>query len=155
MKSSCAEVWRVPPRIKVYEALGAIADGRVVRINGEEFSVRSSDGSRVYHVVVREDHRRITSDDNGSVYRGYLGYPAIAVLMLLGELPFDPDIAQALAGIPWRDLNSRFGRYDLTERWVLDHVPNPQVVKRFVDKVMDALKRRRFCRIGSVQRTLF
>ncbi|NPA76705.1 MAG: hypothetical protein GXN93_03035 [Candidatus Diapherotrites archaeon] len=153
--SSSGKPWKLPPRIKVYEAMGAIADGRVRRISDTDFSVLSSDGSRSYHVVVRLDENRIASDDNGSRYKGYLGYPAIAVLMLLGVLPFDKRISKELAGIPWRQLNERFGRYDLTERWVLERVSDPEAVKNFVDNVLNALRERRFYPICGVQQTLF
>ncbi|WP_243666379.1 hypothetical protein [Vulcanisaeta sp. JCM 16159] len=37
---------RMPPRIKVLEALGALADGRVEVINDKEAVVKSSDGTR-------------------------------------------------------------------------------------------------------------
>ena len=155
MKSSSGSAWKLPPRIKVYEALGSIADGRVRQVSESDYSVVSSDGTRQYHVVVRPDNLHIESDDNGSKYRGYLGYPAIAVLMLRGVLPYDPKVAEELRGIPWRQLNERFGRYDLTEKWVLEHVGNPNSVKTFVDKVMEVLRSKRFYRIGGVQQTLF
>ena len=155
MKSSSSNYWRLPPRIKVYEALGAIADGRVRRISSEDYSVVSSDWTRHYHVVVRPDNLHIESNDNGSKYKGYLGYPAISVLMFRGVLPFDAQVAEELKGIPWKRLNERFGRYDLTEKWVLEHVVDPDVVKTFVDKVMEVLHSKRFYRIGGVQQTLF
>ncbi len=43
---------RMPPRIKVLEALGALADGRVEVINDKEALVKSSDGTRTYKVYV-------------------------------------------------------------------------------------------------------
>ncbi len=155
MRSSSDSVWRLPPRIKVYEALGAIADGRVRQISEGDYSVVSSDGTRYYHVIVRPDNRHVESDDNGSRYKGYLGYPAISVLMLRGALPYDPNIAKELKGIPWKRLNERFGRYDLTEKWVLDHVTHPNSVKSFVDTVMEVLRSVHFYRLGGVQQTLF
>jgi len=39
---------RLPPRIKVLEALGAISDGRIEVLNDKEAIVRSSDGTRMY-----------------------------------------------------------------------------------------------------------
>ena len=151
--STSRDFWKVPPRIKVYEALGSIADGRVHMLSDSEAVVISSDGSRRY--TVRVSGEAVSSDDNGSVYRGYLGYPALAVLMLKGVLPFDESVASQLKDIPWRELNERFGRYDLVERYVLERVPDPDAVKRFVDKVYRILKSKRFRRLRGVQTTLF
>ncbi len=145
--------WRLPPKIKIYEALGAIADGRVRELGNGEWIVLSSDGSRQYHVVVHGD--AVSSTDNGSVYRGYLGYPAIAVLMLLGRLPYDERYSSMLRGIPWRRWNEELGRYDLVLRRVLERVPDPEGLKSFVDRVYEELKRHRFRRIASQQTTLF
>jgi len=143
----------LPPKIKIYEALGAIADGRVRQISEDEWIVISSDGSRQYHVVVRGD--AVSSTDNGSVYRGYLGYPAIAVLMLLGKLPFEKVYAEMLRGIPWRRWNEELRRYDLVLKRVLQRVSDPEGLKSFVDRVYDTLKQRRFKKLESRQTTLF
>lgn len=151
--STSRDFWKLPPRIKIYEALGSIADGRVRVLSDSEAVVLSSDGTRRYHVRISGD--AIASNDNGSVYRGYLGYPAIAFLMLKGIVPFDESIALQLKGIPWRELNERFRRYDLVERYVLDRVSDPDSVKRFVDKVYAFLQARRFKRLKSTQTTLF
>ena len=43
--------WKVPPRVKVLEALGAIGDGRIIFTGELEAQVTGSDGSRVYRVV--------------------------------------------------------------------------------------------------------
>ncbi len=130
-----------------------MADGRVRLLSDSEAVVISSDGSRRYHVRISGD--AVSSTDNGSVHRGYLGYPAIAALMLTGTVPFDRDVAEQLKGIPWRELNERFKRYDLVERYVLDRVPTPERVKSFVNLVYKYLKEHRFRRLRSVQQTLF
>jgi len=43
---------RLPPRIKVLEALGAVVDGRVRPVGEGRCEVVSSEGDRVYDVVV-------------------------------------------------------------------------------------------------------
>jgi hypothetical protein len=64
---------RLPPRIKVLEALSALADGRV-KVTGEHTAqVTSSDGSRIYHVYVDPSRRLAFSNDNGTMLRGYVG----------------------------------------------------------------------------------
>jgi hypothetical protein len=48
------------------------------------------------------------TNDNGSFYHGYLGYPAIAYLMLAGEVSYNPNVAMHLEGIAWKDINQKF-----------------------------------------------
>ncbi len=113
------DYWYRPPRVKVLEALSAIADERI-HISGEkEAIVFSSDKSRKYRVKWNGG-RGIVADDNGSKYRGYLGYPSIAFLMLKGLLPFDRELADALKGIPWREINEKFKSYRLTEAYIAE-----------------------------------
>jgi len=140
---------RLPPRIKVLEAAGAVADGRVEPGDGCA-RVRSSMGDRVYTVCVDVARGLAYSDDNGTVYRGYVGYPIIALLMVKGVLPFDERVAEALKGIPWRRLNERYRRYAVVERVVKGIAASrgvkPQEIDEFVEKVMKALSRLRLRR---------
>ncbi|MET1127747.1 MAG: hypothetical protein ABWW70_00300 [Thermoproteota archaeon] len=112
------QLLRSPPRVKVLEALGAIADGRVSREAPGRYTVVSSEGDRRYTVRVDLERREAYSDDNGTVYRGYVGYPIIAALMLEGVLPYREELAAHLRGIPWRKLNERYKRYFLVEQEV-------------------------------------
>ncbi len=137
--------WRLPPRIKVLEALGCIGDGRI-QVEENEARVVGSDGKRVYRVYW-DGKAGIYSTDNGSVYRGYLGYPAIAFLMLKGLLPYDERLAQALKGIPWRELNERYKSYRLTMEHVRRILEERGVkwpyVEAFIEEVIDGIKRLR------------
>ncbi|HLJ43353.1 MAG TPA: hypothetical protein VKT12_03975 [Candidatus Binataceae bacterium] len=104
--------WKMPPPIKVYEALGAIGDGRVRAIDNDDapgvWDVVSSEGAKTYRVEISADGRKISSNDNASYWQGYLGYPAIAVLLARGTLQASAKATRALAGIPWKELNRRF-----------------------------------------------
>ncbi len=82
-----ATPWKIPPLIKAYEALGAIGDGRVRIEDDRRATVTSSDGSKTYEVETSADGREIASNDNASYWQGYVGYPAIAVLIARGLLP--------------------------------------------------------------------
>ena len=137
-----ARVLRLPPRIKVLEALGSIADGRI-NVQDNEAEVTSSTGERTYKVIVRDDGR-VYSTDNGTIYRGYVGYPIIALLMIKGKLPYDERIANALSGIPWKRLNETYRKYVIVEQIVLKKaeekgVPR-QVIMDFVNIVMKKLQ---------------
>jgi hypothetical protein len=98
----------MPPLVKVYEALGAIGDGRVRIEDARRATVTSSDGSKSYEVETSADGREIASNDNASYWQGYLGYPAIAVLLARGLYRPPANVTDALAGVPWKELNRKF-----------------------------------------------
>jgi len=49
----------------------------------------------------------IMTNDNGSYWKGYLGYPAIAYLLAVGALDYRADLAALLKGVKWKDLNQK------------------------------------------------
>jgi hypothetical protein len=99
--------WKMPPRVKIYEALGALADGRIELDTQGGGRVGSSSGDKVYTVEVGADGREIAANDNASYWQGYLGYPAIAVLIARGLYTPHPRVLAALKGIPWKAINRR------------------------------------------------
>ncbi|AEA13238.1 MAG: hypothetical protein ACP5I3_10655 [Thermoproteus sp.] len=136
---------RLPPRIKVLEALSAIADGRIKLLGDKEAEVVSSDGSRTYKVYVDLGRRAAYSDDNGTIYRGYVGYPIISFLMARGVLPVDERLGQALKGIPWRKLNEQYKKYDAVMELVKAQLKERGIpgeeVDRYIDLVMAHLRK--------------
>lgn len=64
------------------------------------------------------DSNEACSTDNGTKYRGYVGYPIISVLMMEGVLPYREDVAKALAGIDWKALNEKYKKYAIVEEEV-------------------------------------
>ncbi|MEK7458582.1 MAG: hypothetical protein AAB612_03850 [Patescibacteria group bacterium] len=100
-------IWKIPPVIKVYEALGAIADGRVHLYN-DYAEVFSSDKHKKYTVIFNLPKKIIAANDNGSFWQKYLGYPAIAVLILKNIIPYDAHVAESLKDIPWKEWNDEF-----------------------------------------------
>lgn len=135
---------RMPPRVKVLEALGAIADNRIKRVDDKVYEVTSSDGTRRYKVVVDLDGRRVYSDDNGTRFRRYIGYPIIAVLMLNNILPFDERLSKALKGVPWRKLNETYKKYAIVEKIVKGLAEKngvkPYEIDLFVENVLRRLR---------------
>ncbi len=131
--------WKLPPRAKVFEAFSAVADGRVRLAGPGSATVVSSGGDKTYDVEWSDDGRTIAANDNASYWQGYLGYPALAVLLARGELRAGDDVVAALAGVPWHDLNQRFKRdYDAAVAHVLAELPGPDAatVEGRVDDVM-------------------
>ena len=84
--------WKLPPRAKVFEAFSAVADGRVRLTGPGSATVTSSGGDKTYDVEWSEDGRTIAANDNASYWQGYLGYPALAVLLERGELRAGEDV---------------------------------------------------------------
>ena len=131
-------ILKPPPRIKVLEALGALADGRVAQLEKGVCQVVSSEGDRTYKVVLGEGWAY--SNDNGTLYRGYVGYPILACLMAEGRLPVDQDLAKELKGVPWRRLNELYKKYDE----VLRHIYHERWIDRrraeaYIDEVLKKL----------------
>lgn len=136
--------WKTPPKAKVYEALGAIGDGRVEMAPGERLArVGSSARDKTYSVEWSEDGKAITSDDNASHWQGYLGYPILAVLMLRGDLDYSPKAASRLAGVPWKRLNDEFRRdYDRVTEHVLDAIARDGGDRHEIEAEVDRLMAR-------------
>lgn len=131
----------LPPRIKILEALGAIADGRVRKVD-EHYEVISSEGDRSYTVKI--NNYEVFSDDNGTKFRNYIGYPIIAVLMIEGKLQFDKNISNALKGISWRKLNETYKSYHVVEKIVKNICKEKGIkeedINRFIEEVLNELR---------------
>ena len=141
-----AETWKMPQPIKIYEALGAIGDGRVRLEDERRAQVESSEGDKTYEVEISADGREISSNDNASYWQGYLGYPAIAVLLMRGLYRPPANVVDALAGIPWKEINRRFNNeYARTLAEVNQIVEasghDPDAVASEVESIMAALRK--------------
>jgi len=143
---------RPPPDVKVLEAAGAIGDGRVemVREGSRVLAhVDSSTGDRRYFVVVelpREGRATVIyvySDDNGTRFRGYIGYPIISILMLLNILPRNTRLEAGLRGIKWKELNERFKRYSITKEYALRAASRLIPVSEAIEYVRNVMSRLR------------
>ncbi len=108
MPAPARTAWKMPPLAKIYEALGAVGDGRVKLLNGSRAQVTSSEGNKTYDVEVSADGREVSSNDNASYWQGYVGYPPIAVMLARGLYRAPATVIDALAGIPWKELNRRY-----------------------------------------------
>ncbi len=138
--------WKMPPKAKIYEALTAVADGRVTLTGAQQAEVVSSAGTKTYLVEWSADRQAIVSNDNASYWQGYMGYPMVAVLMTLGMVEYAPEVAARLAGIPWQQINKRFRNdYDKAVAAVLESLQeqgaDPQAIRAEVDRIMSFLER--------------
>jgi hypothetical protein len=141
-----AIAWKMPPLVKVYEALGALGDGRVEMKGRWGALVTSSEGNKTYQVEISDDLQQISSNDNASYWQGYLGYPAVAVLLQLGLYRAPANVIDALAGIAWKQINRRL-RNDYAKtlkevgRIVEQNGHDPDAVRAEAEAIMDALKK--------------
>src|SRR5229473_8243795 len=145
MIPNLGEPWKMPPLAKIYEAFGAIGDGRVQFEDEQHARVLSSDLSKTYEVEISADGREISSNDNASYWRGYLGYPAIAVMIELGHYRAPANVSDALAGVAWKELNTKFKNdYAKTIAEVEKHVEqsghDPDAVRSEADAVLTFLR---------------
>lgn len=149
--------WKIPPKIKVHEALGSVADGRVQIISDNEAKVFSSSGNKFYTVKCDPANNEITCNDNGSFWVGYLGYPAIAFLMQTGVISYDKNIAQAFSGFMWKDINQKFKNdFAKTEQLILDEVKlkgfNLDVVNNEIENIYNQIVKLDLNKLGKTQK---
>lgn len=134
------KLWKLPPKIKLYEALGAVADGRIISDYG--IKVYSSDRTKSYTVKYDEKSNAIMTNDNGSYWQGYLGYPAIAYLMQIKKLPLNKLYSDVLKDIPWKKINTEFKNdFDKTVNFIDDMLIKSDInIKDFHNYINTLLK---------------
>jgi hypothetical protein len=157
MAPKVGEPWEMPPLAKIYEAIGALGDGRVQLEDERYASVLSSDRSKTYQVEISADRRTISSNDNASYWQGYLGYPGIAVMLKRGFCPVRTEAINALKGIPWKELNRRFRNdYHRTIKEVMRRAEergfDPEVLAAEAETVLSKL--REFAPLSGARRRL-
>lgn len=143
--------WKRPPIIKIYEALGAVADQRI-EVSNNTGKVYSSTGNKYYDVTYDPEAVAIMANDNGSFWQGYLGYPSIAFLMKLGVLSYDPKMEELLKGIAWKDINQKFKNdFDKTLEYILSSKSEDEktTLSKFVTKVDTEIKNLNLALLGN------
>ncbi|MEM1944810.1 MAG: hypothetical protein QW756_00720 [Nitrososphaerota archaeon] len=131
-----------PPRIKFLEALGTVADGRVKVVSDMEAEVMASEGDRVYRVFLDVENGLADSDDNGTRFRNYIGYPIIAFLMVKGLLMYEEKLGEGLKGLKWRSLNEKYKSYRMVEAYVKELLVGKGVKPAEVDRYISEAYRR-------------
>ena len=137
--------WKIPPKIKIYEALGCISDKRIIEEDGE-IHIYSSSKNKFYIVKYSESENSIMCNDNGSYYKNYLGYPSIAYLMYIGKIEYNEKYSRALKGIKWKDLNQKYNNdFKKTEKNIRNSLILQGInLKEFdeeLDRVMNQIKK--------------
>ena len=133
---------KIPPRIKVLEALGSIADRRIIVLDEKRAKVISSEKNREYFVYLDLEKNVAFSNDNGTKLKGYIGYPIIAFLMIKKVLPFDEKIADALSQIPWKRLNEKYKNYSIVEKIVKDIAKKRGIEINLLEKLVEEVMKK-------------
>lgn len=117
-------IWKQPHISKIYEALGAIGDGRIEIAYDENYAkVNSSSGNKFYEVRWNDDFSQMMANDNSAYWSGKLSYTMIAVLLLKGKLKYDEKLAELLKGFKWKDINVKFkNNFDKTVKFILEEL---------------------------------
>ncbi len=149
-------IWKPAHVSKVYEALTAIADGRV-EVVGNHAKVFSSSRGKHYDVVYDVATDSISSNDNTAYFTGAISYPMIAYFMLTGRISYDASVAKLLKGIAWKDINQRHKNdYDAAIDDVLEHLSgqgiNTDPIKTEVMRIYEAISVLKIGKIASAKR---
>lgn len=134
---------KIPPREKIHEALSAIADDRIVITSDNSAEIYSSNNTKKY--LVEWNENEYSSNDNGTFWQGYPGYPIIAILLIKDNIIYDKNIVQYFKNINWKEINTKFNNdYAKAVNSVYQELESQGVDIKYIDneisKIYDALK---------------
>jgi len=134
--------WDNPPKIKIYEAIGAIADGRIEMTSENEAKVFSSSRKKYYNVIFDSKENAIFSNDNGSYWRGYLGYPSITFLIAKNILKVNTEVIEMLKDYKWKDINQKFKNdFTKTEEFIRESILEKGFDLKKMDDSIEAIQK--------------
>ena len=114
---------KLPPKVKVIEALSAIADERIIieDLLSKEWKCNSASSPwKTYKILYNEKENTISSNDSGSTNQGFLWYPAIAFLLKIWKLKYDESILEIMKDINRADIKEKVHKdYESSYRLVL------------------------------------
>ncbi len=102
------KIWKQPrDEHVIYEALSAIADGRVELVGENKAKCTSTSKGKFYEIEVELESNSIMSNDNMAFYVEEFSYPMIALLILKDVYRYDKDILPHFKDIKWKDINQK------------------------------------------------
>ncbi len=135
--------WKHPQLVKLYEAIGCVADGRV-EVSGDTAKVYSSSRNKYYDISYDSENHAIMSNDNSSFWKATPGYPAVGYLLKIGVLPYDSQIGELLKGIAWKDINQKYkNKFDKALEHILSTKSENEraLLLSYVHKIDDEIKK--------------
>ena len=114
---------RLPPKIKVIEALSIVADDRIIiegLLSNEWKCSSASSPWKTYKILYNEKENTISSNDSGSTNQWFLWYPAIAFLMKIWKLKYDESILEMVEDTDWIKIKGQVNKdYESMYRLIL------------------------------------
>lgn len=114
---------KLSPKVKIIEALSAVADGRIIveDLLSKEWKCNSASSPwKTYKILYNEKENTISSNDSGSINQGFLWYPAIAFLLRIWKLKYDESILEMMKDINRADIKEKVHKdYESSYRLVL------------------------------------
>ncbi|WEV42530.1 hypothetical protein OZX57_03645 [Bifidobacterium sp. ESL0682] len=135
------DILRKPtPIAKIYEALSAVADGRV-ELRGSESKAIVTSSARTKRYTVMISGGLYTSNDNATYWQHYAGYPIIAVLIKQGRisLPLDSQLLlEHFRNVNWKQLNTdNKNHYDKAVSQFLSSTGHAAEIEKLVRNVYE------------------
>lgn len=136
-----SDILRKPtPIAKIYEALSAVADGRVELCSPESKAIVTSSAHTKRYTVMISDGL-YTSNDNATYWQHYAGYPIIAVFIKQGRISLPPDsrlLLKHFKNINWKRLNTENkNHYDKSISQFLSSTGHADQIEKLVRNVYD------------------
>ncbi len=143
-------MWNHPSETKIYEAVGAVADGRVT-VSLNTGKCYSSSGNKYYDITYEPASKAIMSNDNSSYWTDDLGYPSIAFLLKIGVLEYNEEMGELLKGIAWKDINQKFKNdFDEALKYILQDFDSGSKAKleKYVQSLLKVIEGLQLKKLG-------
>jgi|SRR3989344_5892234 len=91
------------------------------------------------------------ANDNGSFWKGYLGYPSIAFLFSVGSLEYRSPLGLLLKSIKWKDINVKFKNdFEKTIQFIEAELPveNVHELSQYIDELEVAIRTLNLVHLG-------
>lgn len=101
---------KLPPKVKIIEALSAVADERIIfeDLLSKEWKCNSASSPwKAYRILYNEKENTISSNDSLSINQWFLWYPAIAFLLKTWKLKYDERILEMMKDINRVDIKEK------------------------------------------------
>lgn len=114
---------KLPPKIKIIEALSAVADERIIiedLLSKEWKCFSASSPWKIYKISYNEKENAILSNDSWSINQQFLWYPGIAFLLKIWKIKYEERILEMVKNIDWIKIKSQVNKdYESMYRLVL------------------------------------
>ena len=114
---------KLPPKVKIIEALSAVADERIIieDLLSKEWKCKSASSPwKTYKILYNEKENAILSNDSWTTNQWFLWYPAIAFLLKIWKLKYDERILEMMKDIDRADIKEKVHKdYESSYRLIL------------------------------------